>query len=414
MIKRLEGGSKDEVRLQGFARPVSIMPDKATNSLVIGAESQDYETLRGVIEKLDIRRLQVYVEALILEITADRAKEFGIEWRSTQDFTRPDAGRSLFGGTNFNPQDPTSGSLNNLIQNPLNVGNGLSLGVVDGLVTFGGATFANIGALLRALSQDSDVNVLSTPNLLTMDNEEAEIVVGQNVPFLTGTAPTQNGLATPFQTITREDIGIKLRLKPQISEGDSVRLSIYQEISSVVPTTINNAQGIITNKRSIKTTVSVREGQMIALGGLIQDDNTVTTSKVPLLGDLPLLGPLFRSTKNDKAKTDLMVFLLPHVIRHPGDLESLSREKYDVIGGEMETRRAGEPPQRGLLHPPNVPPSPSPSPNRSPGASLPPAAPPHVLVIPAPDPAPAPRRKEQAPVKRAPERESPWSREDIL
>lgn len=399
MIKRMEGTGKDEVRLQGFTRPVSIMPDKATNSLVIGAEAQDYETLRAVIEKLDIRRLQVYVEALILEITADRSKEFGIEWRGTQDFTRPDAGRSLFGGTSFNGQDPASGSLINLIQNPLNVGNGLSIGVVDGIVNFGGATFANIGALLRALSQDSDVNVLSTPNLLTLDNEEAEIVVGQNVPFLTGTAPTRDSLATPFQTITREDIGIKLRLKPQISEGDSVRLSIYQEISSVVPNTINSAQGIITNKRSIKTTVSVREGQMIALGGLIQDDNTVSTSKVPVLGDLPLLGALFRSTKNAKTKTDLMVFLLPHVIRNPRDLESLSREKYDVIGGEMDTRRAGEPPQRGLLHPPNLPPG---------GSSG--IAPDRPAARAAPPPAPAPASRMREP--KAPERESPWSRED--
>jgi general secretion pathway protein D len=336
MLQHLKGGTKEGPAgagaLEGFLRPVSVMADKSTNALVIGADPQDYDTLRSVIEKLDIRRLQVYVEGLVMEITSDLQKEFGVEWRTTNDFTNPNARTSFIGQTAFsNPSNPNN--INAAASNPFGL-NGLAIGVVDGLITFQGQQFLNLGALVTALQSDTAVNILSTPNLLTMDNEEAEIVVGQNVPFLTGTVPTTNGVTNPFQTVTREDIGLKLRVTPQITTGDSIRLDIYQEISSVVPGTINNPQGLLTNKRSLKTTVVVRQGQMIALGGLIQDQDNDSVNKVPLLGDVPLLGHLFRSTTHERTKTDLMVFLQPTVIRRPQDLETLSRGKYHLLAGQ--------------------------------------------------------------------------------
>ncbi len=322
LAKVLEHILKELGEKGGFVRPVKVIADKATNALLISADPKDYETLKAVIAKLDIRRLQVYVEGLILEVSADLTREFGVEWRATGDFTR--GGNKPFGGVNF-------GTLGNAAQNPFALGEGLALGIVDGVIEFRGQSFANIGALIRALRQETAINILSTPNLLTMDNAEAEIVVGQNVPFLTGTVPTTDGLSTPFQTIRREDIGLKLRIKPQITEGDLIRLDIYQEISSVAENTITQAKDIITNKRSIKTTVLVREGQMIALGGLIRDDTTDAEKKVPVLGDVPLLGHLFKSKSHKRVKTNLMVFLRPYVIRNPKDLEKLSRQKYQNL-----------------------------------------------------------------------------------
>ncbi len=336
MAKVLERILKELGEKGGFVRPVKVIADKATNALLISADPKDYETLKEVIAKLDIRRLQVYVEGLILEVSADRSREFGIEWRATGDFT--EEGKKPFGGTNF-------GTIGDVSQNPFALGQGLALGIVDGLIEFRGQSFANIGALVHALRQETEVNILSTPNLLTMDNAEAEIIVGQNVPFLTGTVPTTDGLSTPFQTIRREDIGLKLRIKPQISEGELIRLDIYQEISSVAENTLTQAKDIITNKRSIETSVLVREGQMIALGGLIRDDTTDGEKKVPVLGDVPLFGHLFKSKSHKRVKTNLMVFLRPYVIRRPEDLERLSQRKYQDLSGKVHPRQPPPPPR---------------------------------------------------------------------
>jgi general secretion pathway protein D len=378
MIQHLKGGTKESPAgagaLEGNMRPVSIMADKATNALVIGADPQDYDTLRTVIEKLDIRRLQVYVEGLVMEVTSDLQKEFGVEWRTTNDFTKPNAGPSFIGQTSFtNPSNPNN--INVASANPFLL-NGLAIGVVDGLITWQGQQYLNLGALVTALQSDTGVNILSTPNLLTMDNEEAEIVVGQNVPFLTGTVPTTNGVTNPFQTITREDIGLKLRVTPQITTGDSIRLEIYEENSSIVPGTVSNPQGLLTNKRSIKTTVVVRQGQMVALGGLIENQDNDSVTKVPLLGDVPLLGHLFRSTTHERKKTNLLVFLQPTVIRRPQDLEALSRGKYRALaeeagrGEELMLTPHGAPPVEHSRAPSaaTVPPPAPPAPSKAPQA----------------------------------------------
>ena len=196
---------------------------------------------------------------------------------------------------------------------------GLTLGIVNKALS--------IGALLHALESDNDANVLSTPNLLTMDNEEAEIVVGKNVPFLTGQNVTQGGTANPFQTIERKDVGLTLRVTPQISDGDSVRLEIYQEISSVDGGTAAEG-GIITSKRSIKTVVLANDGQMIVLGGLMRDDNASKVQRVPCIGAIPILGEPFKFTENQTTKTNLMVFLKPHIIKNGKQIEEITDHKY--------------------------------------------------------------------------------------
>lgn len=310
-----------------FQDKITITPDKATNSLVITASVEDFETLDQVIEKLDIRRKQVFVEALIMEVTTDKAKQFGIEWRTTSNFTQ--SGVQGIGGTNF-------GNINNVAQNPLNSPLGLAVGVVDGIISFGGKDFLNIGALLHALESEQGINVLSTPNIMTTDNEEAEIVVARNVPFQTSQSQTTGG--NTVSTFERKNIGITLKIKPQISESDDVRLAVYQEISSVLPVEEQLAKDIMTFTRSIKTTVLVRDSQNIVIGGLISDDMRDTETKVPLFGDLPIVGWLFKSMKKQKTKTNLLVFLTPHIITRAEDMDKITSEKSQKISMAPEVR----------------------------------------------------------------------------
>jgi len=309
-----------------FSGEVKVVADPATNALLITADAGDRPGLDGLIDKLDIRRLQVLVEALIIEISATGAQQFGMEFRGLGDPNSPV--RQAVGGTQFSTQAGTN--INTVAANPLAPGNGIAVGVVQGTISVGGNTFYNLGALLRALESKTDTNVLSTPNILTMDNEEAEIVVGQNVPFITGTsASTGQANANPFNTVQRKDVGLTLRVTPQISEGDTIRLKIYQEISSVAPTNATvNASDIITNKRSIKTTVLAADGNIIVLGGLMRDDNTRGVQRVPCIGAIPLISEPFKFTENSSTKTNLMVFLKPHIIRSRKDLQGITEDKY--------------------------------------------------------------------------------------
>jgi general secretion pathway protein D len=195
--------------------------------------------------------------------------------------------------------------------------------------------------LLRALQSDTNTNILSTPNLLTLDNEEAKIIIGQNVPFITGSYAQTSGstTATPFQTIERKDVGLTLSIKPQVSEGGTVKLQIYQEVSSVDSASLTNAAGIITNKRSLESSVLADEGQIVVLGGLIQDSVTSTEAKVPLLGDIPLLGSLFRYQTRERTKTNLMVFIRPHILRTALSSAKLTEDRYEYLHGEQEQGR---------------------------------------------------------------------------
>ncbi|MBI5637256.1 MAG: type II secretion system secretin GspD [Nitrospinae bacterium] len=294
---------------------VFVTPDKATNALIITGSPEQFLSVKRVIDRLDIPRKQVFVEALIFEVQADKASKFGVEWRTTSDFNK--SGVQGIGGTNF-------GNINGVAQNPVTgmAGQGLVVGVVDGVVNFGGQTYANVGALVHALRTDTDVNILSTPNILTTDNEEAEIFVGSNVPFVKSTAQTTG--ATPIENIERQDIGITLKVKPQISESDFVKLHIFQEISSIAPTQLDKAKDIITFKRNAKTVVVVHDQQNVVIGGLMQENIQDVENKVPLLGDIPLLGWLFKSKSKQRTKTNLMIFLTPHIIKTVAEMERIT------------------------------------------------------------------------------------------
>lgn len=309
-----------------------IQADAATNSIIIIAPDTIYNNLRAALDKLDVRRAQVYVEALIVELTADRAAEFGVQWQSLSALG--ETGAQGFGGTNFGGP---GANIISTAQNPAGVDTGLNVGIVDGSVNIPGLNqVLNISLLIRALETDANANILSTPTLLTLDNEEAEIIIGQDVPFLTGQFAVSGAAVTPspFQTIERHDVGLTLRIKPQISEGGTVRLEIYQEVSSINDKT--NPAGVITNKRSVASTVLVDDGQIVVIGGLIQDSVTEGVERVPLLGAIPVLGNLFRYQSRAQGKTNLMIFLRPTLVRDSAAADAYTGARYRYIIGEQE------------------------------------------------------------------------------
>lgn len=320
----------------GTGRPSGIIQaDAATNSIIITAPDATYNNLRAVIEKLDVRRAQVYVEALIAEVTSDRAAEFGVQWQNLGGLD--ENGRQVFGGTNFGG---TGENIIGLSQNPGSAGPGLNLGIINGRVNLPGVgEILNLGVLVRALESDANANILSTPTLLTLDNEEASIIIGQNVPFITGQYATSGSgtTPTPFQTIERQDVGLTLQVKPQISEGGTVRLQFYQEVSSI--NDISNPAGVITNKRAVTSTVLVEDGQIVVIGGLIQDATSEGVRKVPVLGSIPGIGGLFRSKKRGRSKTNLMIFLRITLVRDSAGADAYTGERYDYILGEQQATR---------------------------------------------------------------------------
>ena len=305
-----------------------IQADPSTNSLIITAPEPQYRQLRAVIEKLDARRAQVFVESLIAEVSAEKAAEFGVQWQGPLG-GKGDTNIGLL-GTNFRVGGANlislaaQGASGNIAPSA-----GLNIGVAHN----NNGTYV-LGFLARFLQTTGDGNVLSTPNLLTLDNEEAKIVIGQNVPFVTGQYTNNNnaaGSVNPFQTIERKDVGLTLRVKPQISENGTVKLQIYQEVSRLDPASINSATGLITNKRSIESSVLVEDGGIVVLGGLLQDDFGNSQERVPGLGDVPLFGNLFRADSRSRKKTNLMVFLRPVVVRDGASTENLSLSRYEQM-----------------------------------------------------------------------------------
>nr|WP_238147406.1 type II secretion system secretin GspD [Limnohabitans sp. Rim28] len=302
-----------------------IQADPATNSLIITAPEPQYRQLRAVIDMLDQRRAQVFVESLIAEVSADKAAQFGVQWMSGTG-----TGSNTVGllGTNFGTGNT----------NLLNIAAGAAAGT---LVAPTGLNLAvgqqrngvlALGAVARFLQTDGNSNVLSTPNLLTLDNEEAKIVIGQNVPFITGSfASAAPGSTNPFTTVERRDVGLTLRVKPQISENGTVKMQIYQEVSSVDQNSTNSPTGLITNKRSIESHVLVEDGAIVVLGGLLQDDTSNNQERVPGLGNMPFFGNLFKSEARRRNKTNLMVFLRPVVVRDGAATEALSRGRYEQM-----------------------------------------------------------------------------------
>ncbi len=310
-----------------------IQADEATNALIINAPDATYNNLRGVIEKLDVRRTQVYVEALIVEMSTDTSRELGVQWAGGM----PVGSGAVAGIQNFPGANP---SLIGAVAAPeaafANAG-GLLLGFLGPQVTLpDGTVIRGLGALARALESRGLANILSTPNLMTLDNAEAKIVVGQNVPFVTGsfaqaTGTTAGGAVNPFQTIERKDVGLTLKIKPQVSEGGTIKMDIYQEVSNVAPSFLTGASDLITNKRSIDTKVLVDDGHTIILGGLIEDNKNETEQSVPLLGRLPFIGGLFRYTEKTGKRTNLMVFLRPVIVHGPQESYGVTADRYEYL-----------------------------------------------------------------------------------
>jgi len=308
-----------------------IQPDAATNSLIITAPEPLYRNIRSIIEKLDVRRAQVVIESLIVEVQADKAAEFGIQWQDLSGLNDTDT--RVIGGTNFGGRGT---NIIGVATDPSSVGLGLNIGVVKGKINIPGiGEITNLGFLARALETKANANVLSQPNIQTLDNEEAKFLVGQNVPFVTGSYTQQGSAAVnPFQTYERQDIGLQLRVKPQISEGGVVRLALYLESSSVAPSSLIAGQ-IITNKRSFESVVLVEDGNFVVLTGLIEDRTNTSTQKVPLLGDIPFLGALFRYENRDRNRTNLMVFLRPIIVRDESTSAALAAERYEYMRAQV-------------------------------------------------------------------------------
>lgn len=332
----------------------SIALHEETNSLVVSAEPDMMQALEQVINQLDIRRAQVLVEAIIVEITDDAARELGLQY-----VLAGAEGSSIpFAATNFGNTAPnilaatgavvadqeTSGEsdiVDTLQEAAVNSLLGISGFLSGGAVRFDDGTL--FGIILTALAQKTGSNVLSTPSILTLDNEAASILVGQEIPITTGEV-LGDDLTNPFRTVDRQDVGIQLDVRPQVNDGDLVKLFIRQEVSSVLGPVSVGSQELVLNKREIETTVTVDDGEIVILGGLIEDDEQISVQKVPYLGDIPVLGRLFRSEAKSQVKTNLMVFLRPTILRDAQDARSVTRRKYNYIRAEQVIRAGdGEP-----------------------------------------------------------------------
>jgi general secretion pathway protein D len=317
------------------AATTRIQAHEPTNSLVITATPSMFKTIESVVKQLDIRRAQVQVEAIIAEVAVDTSQELGIQW---QAFSSGDSG--LFGGTNFQTGgnniltlSGATGQAGEAAQLVL-PGQGLNVGYVRGRSSLLGVEILEIGALARALSQDANTNVLSTPSVVTMDNHPANINVGQEVPFVSGSFSAQgvassDGQINPFQTIERKEIGIKLNVTPHINEGDEVMLAIEQEVSTLAPSA--GAVDLITNKRTISTRVMVPDGAILVLGGLTTEDVQERLEAVPGLGQVPLLGELFKYRRNTNVKRNLMVFIRPTILHDDEIMDEVTGRKYSSI-----------------------------------------------------------------------------------
>ncbi|MEP7044167.1 MAG: type II secretion system secretin GspD, partial [Dokdonella sp.] len=342
----------------GAASPATIQAHAETNALIISAPPAIFRSLAAVVRQLDIRRNQVLIEAVIAEVSDQTASDLGVQWQLP-------ASNHVIGGTNFTSPNYPGNNILAASTAPNGIGNGFNLGYVAGSVTVGGQKILQLGALVSALQSDGKSNILSTPSVLTLDNQEAQIKVAQEVPFLTGqyttnasstttggTTPT-NGITNPFQTIERKDVGLTLKVKPQINEGESVRLDIHQEVSSLAPP-VTGAVDLITNKRELTTSVLVKDDSLLVLGGLIDNQLKDNVQKVPGFGDIPLLGNLFRYRTSSRQKSDLMIFLHPKILRDAATEASVSSEKYNYMRTEQLQMRQEDwpitsPAQRPML-----------------------------------------------------------------
>jgi len=318
-----------------------IQADPTTNSLIITAPEPQYRQLRAVIDKLDGRRAQVLVESLIVEISANKLAEFGIQWQGV--LGKQGDGTVGVIGTNSGAAGANILGLTTALASGNTTAIGTAVNSLGGGLNLALAPRINgqyyLGALANFLQNSGDANVLSTPNLMTLDNEEAKIVIGNNVPFPTGSYANtggNSGAVNPFTTVERKDVGLMLRVRPQINENGTVKLAIYQEISKVDTATLKDTNGPTTSKRSVESNVLVEDGSIIVIGGLLEDSYAQAEDKVPFMGDIPVLGSLFRSENRSRRKTNLMIFLRPVVVRDAATSDALMMDRYDAIRAQQQ------------------------------------------------------------------------------
>lgn len=338
-----QGGSGTAFSVNG----VTVQADATTNTLIISAPEPMYRSLRRVIDLLDQRRAQVLVESLIVEVTENDASELGIQWMRQ--------GGRFIGGANLGGAGLNTNATNTIDLLP----RGLNLGVINGSINLPGVgEIMNLEVLARALQTKGGANILSTPNILTLDNEAASIMVGKTVPFVSGQYITSGsgGSDNPFQTVQREDIGLKLQIRPQISEGGTVKLDIYQEVSSIDEQN-SGVAGIVTNKRALDTSVLLDDGQIMVLGGLLEDTVSSVSDSVPILGAIPILGNLFRYDSRQRVKTNLMIFLRPYVIRDATAGRGLTQSRYDFMRSLQSTAQPTNHPLLPDMSAPILPPT---------------------------------------------------------
>ncbi len=331
------------------ADQVSVWADPQTNAIVVNAPPKMMRSLMSIVDKLDIRRAQVLVEAIIVEVLIDRVSDIGVTWAVEGSGSNTPVGITNFpaSGTNLINLLASAGS-GGAVDPSGAIGEGVSIGI--GRIVDGGTSFA---AILSALRADATTNIISTPTIVTTDNEEASLNIGQEVPFLTGSftsTGTAGGAVNPFQTIQREQVGVKLTITPQINEGNAILLKISQEVSSISESTA--AADLITNQSTIDTTVIIEDGGILVLGGLIKDELRESTQKVPILGSIPLLGALFRHRSVVKVKTNLMVFIRPTILRDGTQAAIATHAKYNYIRDiQMGSGRSKVPQLRGANRP---------------------------------------------------------------
>ncbi|WP_157314346.1 type II secretion system secretin GspD [Chitinibacter sp. GC72] len=329
------GNSSTTVQVAGAT--VRVQADSVTNSLIITAPQNVYNNLRAVIDKLDVRRSQIYVEAMIAEVNLSKLSEFGFQWIVG-------GGNDKIGGgmvSNLATGSNTLGNIASAIvnKNAAAIPIGATFGLFNGDPTKG---TASLGMIASALQSSGNGNVLSTPNLLMLDNEEAKITIGQNIPIITGSQQPTGGNPNPFITVERKDVGIKLRVRPQVSEGGIITLNVYQEVSGIDNSVNTNGAGLATKVRTIETKVLVDDGQIVVLGGLIEDRLSNTGNQVPGLGDLPFIGELFKYENRSYQKVNLMIFLRPVLIKDTSSNFSLSNDRYQYLREQQGDYKVGE------------------------------------------------------------------------
>ena len=329
------------------SKNVQVVPDKATNTLVVMAEREDYKILENIIKQLDVPRPMVYIEALIMEVNANKAFNIGVEWRGLKDtgsITGMDSGKAvaIIGSGGAGSTTPGGYNILDSLTTTTSTGvsaafpGGFSMGIIGAGITIGGITFPSIGAVIQAYKTDSEVSILSTPQIMTLDNEEAEINVGSNVPYITRQDSTTTSATYPvnYNTYEYKDVGVVLNITPHINEENFIRLKISQQVTKV--TSASTSATPTTLKRTAKTTVVVKDNETIVIGGLVGDSTQDNTYKVPLLGDIPLLGWLFKTNSTSREKTNLYVFLTPHIVRTQKNAANLYQEKRETMGEVVE------------------------------------------------------------------------------